>query len=210
MYKKLSCCQYCNLSFDNLTTPERANHSRWCQHNPKRSYYCEKNSAKQMQTVEAIKKRTQGIKQAHAIGRYVNAAKKGVDTKKKNGTLTHTAESIELIRQKALASSHRRLKRKMIEYNGIWLDSTWELELAKRLDELKIKWYRPAPIKWVDHNNTTHNYFPDFYLPDYDLFLDPKNPQAYRVQENKIKILLEQYKNLVIIRTLKDCKDFQL
>ena len=122
----------------------------------------------------------------------------------------HTEETKEIIRQKALASKHRRLRKGMVMYKGIWLDSSWEYELAKRLDELEIRWERPAPIGWVDKKGTTHNYFPDFYLLDYDLFLDPKNPAAYENQKEKIKILEKTYKNIIFITSLSECKNFKL
>jgi hypothetical protein len=122
----------------------------------------------------------------------------------------HTEETKSLLRDKALASPHRRLRRKMVEYNGIWLDSSWELELAKRLDALEITWTRPAPIKWVDEHGLIHNYFPDFYLTDYDLFLDPKNPQAIKVQQKKLDCLLTQHTNIVILDTLEKCKTFRI
>jgi hypothetical protein len=98
----------------------------------------------------------------------------------------------------------------MINYNGIWLDSTWEFELAKRLDSLNIKWIRPDPIRWFDEDGVAHNYFPDFYLPDYNLFLDPKNTHAFKVQEKKIKTLLTQHKNIVIITSLEECQNFSI
>ena len=39
---------------------------------------------------------------------------------------------------------------------------------------------------------------PDFYLPDYDIFLDPKNPQVQKNQSEKIKYLKENYTNIII------------
>ena len=98
----------------------------------------------------------------------------------------------------------------MIEYNGVWLDSTWEFELAKRLDELKVKWVRPNPIPWVDEKGVTHNYFPDFYLPDFNLFLDPKNPHAVNVQKKKLACILTQYSNIVIIKSLEECSNYKI
>ena len=38
-FKKLTNCKYCELDFGLLTTTQRANHSRWCDKNPKRSEY---------------------------------------------------------------------------------------------------------------------------------------------------------------------------
>ena len=208
MSKKRETCKFCNISFLNLSTSLRANHTRWCINNPKRSSYAMSNSVKQLNTAEAIAKRSKKISEAHAAGKYVDSFTKGIRTKRNNGTLFHTDKTKQILREKALASSHRRLKRGMIEYNGVMLDSSWELALAKRLDELSIAWVRPSPIKWTDNEGIIHNYFPDFYLPEYDLYLDPKNPQAVKVQRKKIEILLTQYKNIIILDTLEKCRNY--
>lgn len=204
-YTKLKCCKFCQTDFTDMTASERANHTRWCRLNPKRSLY-NKNTEKMRQaiTLESVQKRAEGIKKAHAEGKYSH-----VDHRTFSGR-SHSEESKRKMSEKALASPHRRLTRKIIEYKGIMLDSTWELVLAERLDEQNIKWYRPPPIPWVDESGITHNYFPDFYLPDYDLFLDPKNPQAIKVQKHKLKCLLSQYKNIIILGTLKECEQFNV
>jgi len=203
-------CRHCKHEFNIADKPKgwMANHVRWCSENPKRSSYG--NGGVQLNTPQAIEKRKKKISQAHKNGKYDDAPQKAIETKRKRGNLTHTEKSIQLIREKALSSKHRRLKRGIIEYKGIMLDSSWELELAKRLDDLKIKWVRPDPIPWIDDNGVTHNYFPDFYLEDYDLFLDPKNPQARKVQKKKLECLLSQYDNVVIIESIEECKKFVL
>ena len=123
---------------------------------------------------------------------------------------THSNEAKQKIKIKALASSHRRLRKNTIIYKGVMLDSTWELELAKSLDENNIKWIRPKPIQWEDSKNVKHNYFPDFYLSEYDIFVDPKNPHAYNIQKDKIDILKIQIKNLIFLRSMKEIKEFAL
>jgi hypothetical protein len=208
-YVKSSCCKHCSLSFDTLSISERANHTRWCINNPARNQYtADTEKMRRGITLESKRKQIEGIKKAHSEGKYKDASKKAYETKKKKGTHLHTKETKQLLREKALSSPHRRLKRGTVEYNGILLDSLWELELAKRLDELKIKWVRPDPIPWVDNDGITHNYFPDFYLIEYDLYLDPKNPQAKKVQKKKLHCLFTQYKNIVIIGSLEECKNY--
>lgn len=64
---------------------------------------------------------------------------------------------------------------KTIEFNGIKLDSTYEYILAKSLSENNIKWERPSYVIWKDNKNELHKYYPDFYLVDFDVYLDPKN-----------------------------------
>lgn len=213
MYKKLECCKYCGLSFDELSSSARANHSRWCDNNPKRAEYVAKNNGAQLKTPEIITKRNQSIKQAHADGKFLGAAQKAADTKKQNGGFFHSEQTKELLRQKALSSPHRRLVRSLREYikkdgSIVKLDSSWEEELAKRLDFLGINWIRPDAIKWIDSKGVSRNYFPDFYLIDYDLFLDPKNPYAIKSQTKKLECLVVQLPNLRILTSLEECKNF--
>jgi len=194
----MSICKHCKKEFEKK---EIANHSRWCDLNPKRSQY-----NKDLTKARAAKK---NFKNQYSYGAVCSEETKEKQRLASTGR-THTEETKQLLREKALASPHRRLKKGTVEYKGILLDSSWELELAKRLDELEIKWVRPDPIPWVDEEGVTHNYFPDFYLEDYDLFLDPKNPQAIKVQKKKLDSLLTQYKNIVIIDSIEKCKQYSV
>lgn len=204
-------CKHCLEQFDisDKSKGWMANHSRWCDKNPKRKTY-KNGSAAAVKAMNEAKK-----KDGVATNQYTKAVLNGTTIesplKGRIGTFIgkkHTAETKQLIREKALASKHRRLKKGMVEYNGIWLDSSWELALAQRLDELNIKWIRPDPIEWTDSEGIIHNYFPDFYLTEHDLFLDPKNPQAVKVQRKKLDCLLTQHNNIVIIESLEQCENF--
>lgn len=92
--------------------------------------------------------------------------------------------------------------RKNIEYFNKWvkenvnLESSWELRVAERLDELNIEWVRPKYLKWVDSTNTERLYYPDFYLPKYSLYLDPKN--EYCLVKDKEK--MEYFENTINIK----------
>jgi hypothetical protein len=198
-------CKHCGQEFDisDKSKGWMANHSRWCDSNPKKKTY-QKNLAKARKTIKAVGENQ--FTKAKREGREIESKLKG----RPGQSRPHTEETKQKIKEKALASKHRRLRKGVIEYKGILLDSSWELELAKRLDELKIKWIRPEPIPWIDGEGIVHNYFPDFYLEDYDLYLDPKNPQAVKVQKKKLDVLLNQYDNIVIIESLEDCKQFNL
>jgi len=205
-FVKSKCCKHCGLEFTyDMTTSERANHTRWCDSNPKRYVYNKDlEYARSFITNESRLKQGEGVSKAHSEGKYDHVDHNTMGGRK------HTVKTKRLMSEKALASPHRRLRRKMIEYKGVLLDSSWELELAKRLDELEIKWIRPDPISWVDEDGVIHNYFPDFYLEDYDLFLDPKNPYAIKVQKKKLDCLLVQYPNIIIIDSLEKCREYKL
>jgi len=74
----------------------------------------------------------------------------------------------------------------------VMLESSWELRVAIRLDELQIKWARPDPIPWKDSSGRSRLYFPDFYLSDLDTYLDPKNPYCMKLDEEKMRIISSQ------------------
>ncbi len=199
-------CKWCLNKFDTIGKSKgwMANHSRWCNKNPKHIEYLQKlDKTRKQSNVDSFKNISIGVKAAWKANKYKN---NGYSFLGKH----HTEESKEKIRIGQLKLTYRRLRKNPILYNGILLDSKWELELAIRLDNLNIKWIRPEPLKWVDENKLTHNYFPDFYLIDYNLYLDPKNKFCYSVQKNKINILLNTYKNIRFITTLKECKEFTI
>ena len=204
-------CKHCKKEFFELSTANKANHSRWCDENPKRKEYTNNLSLAR----QHIKNRKNQFTKAREEGRPIPS---GTMTGKQGSFLgkKHSAETIEHLREKALNSTHRRLVRSIREYkkidgNIVMLDSSWEEILAIRLDELNIKWIRPTnPIKWIDKNGVTRNYFPDFYLMDFDIYLDPKNPYAYASQKDKIEIITKLMPNLRILTTLEECKQFNL
>lgn len=82
----------------------------------------------------------------------------------------------------------------------VWLESSYELSVAKDLDVHNINWIRPKFIKWKDNDDVEHKYFPDFYLVDYDIYLDPKN--NFLQKQDKLKITLVQQQNNVRILVL--------
>jgi len=66
---------------------------------------------------------------------------------------------------------------KKIYYGNSILTGKWELYTAKLLDACGITWtnqIEPIPYIW---NGTTRHYFPDFYLPEYDLYIEVKGHQ---------------------------------
>lgn len=194
----MTICKHCKKEFDKK---DIANHSKWCDLNPKRKQYC-----KGLSKARSFKK--------NFNNQYTYGAVVSEETKEKLRIAAtgkkHSDSTKQLLKERALGSTHRRLRKGVIEYKGVLLESSWEYELAKRLDELDIKWFRPDPIPWVDKDGVTHNYFPDFYLPEYDRYLDPKNKHAIKVQEKKLKILLTQHNNIDIIDSLDGCKNFSI
>ena len=90
----------------------------------------------------------------------------------------HSLESREKMSEAAKADD-RYLRfngsRKSFEYNGFKFMSTYEVAVAKTLDENHISWIKPKKLAYITKDNKKHSYIPDFYLPDYNVYLDPKN-----------------------------------
>jgi len=86
------------------------------------------------------------------------------------------------------------------------MDSTWETAMANRLDELGINWERDPSIKleYKTRGGRKRNYIPDFYLPDYDLYIEVK---GYWTDAAKHKMKDVQKRNPVKILLLESLVD---
>lgn len=117
----------------------------------------------------------------------------------------HTQETKEKLSRAQRSLSVRRKCKKTVPYirkdgSVVLVDSSYEIKLAKILDENNIEWIRPDPIPWLDVKGKTHFYFPDFYLTDYDIYLDPKNDYCFVQQSEKISYFTKNYKNIFFLR----------
>lgn len=94
---------------------------------------------------------------------------------------------------------------KMIEYNGSTFKGNWERDVAIYLDKHNINWTNKTnPIKYFwEENNSYHSYFPDFYLPDLDLYIEVKGYERER-DRCKWKVL----DNLLVLKKI-DIKQIQ-
>lgn len=197
-------CKWCGDGISYIKTQTYANHVRWCKDNPHRAEYknCAANGTAQLITKEAITKKSATISIRHKEGRYKNVVRRTFNNYR------HSIETRKLISDKAKKSNHRRLRKSTRNYTKldgsiVRLDSSWEELLAKRLDELCVDWIIPSPIQWLKGK-----YFPDFYLPDFDLYLDPKNPYALLSQIEKVTWLRANVKNLIILETIEEIMKF--
>lgn len=99
------------------------------------------------------------------------------------------------------SSSNVNGRVKRINYNeNITLDSSWEFIVAKYLDTNNIKWERPQTGIQYFWENGYHTYFPDFYLPEYNIFIEVK---GYERERDKAKY--KSLNNLILIKQ-KDVK----
>jgi bifunctional protein TilS/HprT len=85
-----------------------------------------------------------------------------------------------------------------------------EAEIARLLDFYGVHWeYEPRsfPLEWDAEGRPTSAFSPDFYLPDYDLYLEITTirPSLINRKNRKIRRLRELYPDVMIkLLTLKD------
>jgi len=77
--------------------------------------------------------------------------------------------------------------RKFHIYKDCLFESNWEVIIATFFDDHNIAWTQPDhSIKWIDSRGKSHKYYPDFYLPTLNIYVDPKNPYVIRKQQEKL------------------------
>jgi hypothetical protein len=81
---------------------------------------------------------------------------------------------------------------KTVDGKLVSMDSTWEVIMAMRLDELDIKWERDENMKlpYLMRSGRKRNYIPDFYLPEYDVYIEIKG-YLTESAKHKMKSVLE-------------------
>lgn len=80
---------------------------------------------------------------------------------------------------------------------SFYFDSGWEILLAESLTQNNISWSRPD--RFVLSSGRT--YTPDFYLPEYDVYLDPKakRPGYYRKSILKVEMFEQEYNTRCLV-----------
>ena len=101
-------------------------------------------------------------------------------------------------KKKKLWSKQSKYNRK--DGSVVLMDSTWEVAMAERLDHLKISWERKEDMKLTYYSKTgrKRNYIPDFYLPEYDTYIEVKgywtDAARYKMESvkstNPVKIVI--------------------
>lgn len=93
----------------------------------------------------------------------------------------------------------------------VWLESSWEVRCAKILDKHRINWRRPKEsFEWTDIEGKSHRYHPDFYLPDRNLYLDPKNPHRQRMDAFKIAEVRKRHPIKLLVLSEQDIQETAL
>ena len=106
---------------------------------------------------------------------------------KKNNTGRKIADTSKMGGYRKNAGRSKKFKVSDSFGVSVTLQSTYELRCAEILDFLNINWLRPKSLLYDNRK-----YYADFYLPDYDIYLDPKNSYKAVLDDSKIKAVIEQ------------------
>ena len=144
---------------------------------------------------------------------YSNRIKSGEITCWVTGLSKETDERLQKLSQKVSNTIknkvsknewHKSLgKKKRIQYKDIWLDSTWEAIVAKYLDDNNIDWIVPSISFEYELDGEKHQYYPDFYLPQYNRYIEVK---GYERRKDLVKYTT--IPNLIILK-YKEIKQIQ-
>jgi hypothetical protein len=84
-----------------------------------------------------------------------------------------------------------------IEYDNKMFRSSWEANFAKWLDLSGIKWEYESKAFELKINNKDTTYTPDFYLPEFDCYIEIKGRWYYNSKE-KFDLFLEIFSDINI------------
>lgn len=104
---------------------------------------------------------------------------------------------------------NRDLNKPGVDCGGksFYYDSNWEILLSESLSQNKIYWERPDKFILSDGRS----YTPDFYLPAYDIYIDPKakRPNYYRNSILKIEMFEKEYNKKCLVISNKSLLTWQ-
>jgi hypothetical protein len=200
-------CRYCNKQCKNPNSLR--NHERLCKSNPNRQDLANN-------FIEYNKKIKSGEIKKTYTNQYVKAKELGLDPPKisEETRLKMSLSSKGRKWSKEKRESHSKIMKRVVElnsdsyttknvvgrvkninYNGVILKGSWELEVAKWLDKNNIKWTNKiTPFKYF-WNGSDHLYYPDFYLLDKNIYIEVKGYERER-DRAKWKVV----DNLIVIK----------
>lgn len=200
-------CKYCNKECKNKNS--LAQHEIRCQLNPNKLVI-------QSNFIEYNEKLRLGLVTKTNTNQYVKAKNLGLpkpeiseETKEKFAKVWRGRKHTEEVKQKISASMKKVVRDrpesysasnvngrvKKVEYNGIVFDSSWEVIVAKFLDDNNIIWERPKNGFEYIWENDIHLYYPDFYIPSMDLYIEVK---GYKRDRDEYK--WKSIDNLIVIK----------
>ena len=167
-------CQYCGKECKNSNSLK--NHERLCKENPYRqkSFFETDYNKTRKPTNQYIKAKELGLQKPQLSEK---GKEKLINIWKNKKLPKNMKEKIKNTVKQNIENNNWHLsfsKARTIEYKGYLFQGSWEVAFAKYLDNKNIKWERSNKIYTYIYENEIHRYLPDFYLPEYNLYIEIK------------------------------------
>lgn len=204
-------CPFCNKSYTKkgISSHIWRSHAEGKEHNAHKDYIKGTkqawNKGLTKETDERINKQAEKIIEKYKTGELVGSFV----------GRTHSKKTLEKLSEIA-SLNNKGGKCKWFDVNGTNVQGTYEKQIAEKLFELNIEFIK---IKTNNHvfkyekDGKNHSYAPDFYLPEYDIYLEIKG-YWWADDERKMRILKEKYNDIKLIVVFGKekldylCKDF--
>lgn len=187
-------CKYCGKEFKSLRSVHY--HENRCPNNQNRKYKSAWNKGLTKETDERVKKYVDCCSEGYKSGRLKIWC---------DGLTKETDERLKLLSDKIKQSIKEKIntgnwhnsfsKSRTQIYKNVNMMGTWEVEFAKLLDKRNINWeYTKHQFDYL-YNDEIHKYNPDFYLPEFDTYIEIK---GYPTKRDIAKWTTSNIKNLNI------------
>lgn len=186
-------CKFCNIEF--VSASGRGVHEVQCNQNPARKVL----NLGRLAWNKGLKKETD-----NRVAKYAKSQResekmlgKCKDPEKEVNRRQKISEKAKLRKFGGYRENAGRSKKfKVYDSlgNQTTLQSTYEYAVFEILCELGIRWIRPKALKYQGKN-----YFADFYLIDFDIWIDPKNNYKARIDQPKIDLVIKENQCRVIV-----------
>lgn len=167
-------CNFCQRKFISLRALKY--HLHYCINNPNRDLHRKIwNKGLTKNTDDRVRKCGETYSKNCKDGKFVPYWKG--KTKETDNEVAILAKHVsERVKEKVAEGTwHNSFsKARTIEYKGINFLGSWEVNFAKYLDSKNINWERCKDQFDYYFKNENHKYTPDFYLLDFDLYIEIK------------------------------------
>jgi len=198
-------CKYCERELK----PKGESHEAYCYLNPNRTIVDRSGEKSPMFGKKGANQYSKGRKNGTDVNmaeetriRISESAKKRSHTELSKLKISESMKKVVLEKPEVYSGSNVNGRTKKINYNGTILDSSWELYFARWCDFENIKWEKNKKgfnYEW----NGERIYYPDFYLEDFDLYVEVKGYERERDKEK-----WKSVQNLLVIKK-KEIKEIK-
>lgn len=181
-------CKYCQSKRKNKNS--LTNHERYCKENPNRAISYFESHKEELAKIHSQRVPSNQYTKAKRLGLpipEVSIETRAIHAKNSKAHAdrywsieeNHIKHSIAM--KKAVADHPDSYSKynvcgrvKHINYNGHIFKGTWEVIAAKWLDKQNISWTSEEHILEYQWQDSTHTYFPDFFVSSLDMYIEVK------------------------------------